>query len=158
MTVAVIAAMARNYVIGRGNSLPWHLPADLRRFKALTMGHTLLMGRTTFDSIGRPLAGRRTIVLTRRPGWSAPGVEVAHSLDEAFARAGPGPLFVAGGADVYRQTVDRAHCLYLTVIDRDLEGDAFFPRFDWSRFRVREREAHVDNDPPFEFVTLERTP
>jgi dihydrofolate reductase len=156
MTVAVIAAMARNRVIGRQGRLPWRLPEDLRRFQALTMGHALVVGRTTFESIGRPLAGRRTIVVTRQTAWSAPGVEVAHSIDEAFARAGEDVVFVAGGADIYRQTIERADRLYLTVIDREVEGDAVFPTFDSADFHVVERETHQDADLPFEFVTLER--
>ena len=157
MTVAVIAAMARNRVIGRQGRLPWRLPEDLRRFQALTMGHALVMGRMTFESIGRPLAGRRTIVVTRQDAWAAPDVDVAHSIDEAFARAGEDVVLVAGGADIYRQTIARADRLYLTVIDREVEGDAVFPAFDSGDFHVIEREAHLDADLPFEFVTLERS-
>jgi dihydrofolate reductase len=156
MSVAVIAAMARNRVIGRGGQLPWRMPEDLRRFKAITMGHVLVMGRTTFDSIGRALPGRRTIVVTRQPDWSFEGVEVAHSIDEALALAGGGPVFVAGGGDIYRQTIDRAERLYLTLVDRDVAGDTFFPDFDGSRFHVVERESHPDGDLPFEFITMER--
>ena len=156
MSIAVIAAMARNGVIGRGQQLPWRLSEDLRRFKAITMGHVLLMGRTTFDSIGRPLPGRRTIVVTRQPGWSAPGVDVAHSIDEALSRAAGAQVFVAGGGDVYRQTIDRAARLYLTQIDRDVEGDTFFPSFDRAGFTVVEEERHGGEALPFTFLTLER--
>ena len=158
MTVALIAALARNRVIGRRGQLPWRLPEDLKRFKALTMGHVLLMGRSTFDSIGRALPGRRTIVATRQAAWAWPGVEVAHSIDEALTLAGDGLLFVAGGGDIFSQTIDRASRLYLTVIDRDLEGDTFFPVFDRSAFHVIEQERHADEPLPFEFITLERHP
>jgi dihydrofolate reductase len=156
MSLAVIAALARNGAIGCRQQLPWRLPADLRRFKALTMGHTLVMGRATFDSIGRPLPGRRTIVVTRQPDWRATGAEVVHSIDEALQRAAAETVFVAGGGDVYRQTIDRAERLYLTLIDRDVEGDTFFPAFDRADFRVVEREDHSGEPLPFEFLTLER--
>lgn len=156
MHLALIAAMARNRAIGIKGQLPWRLSDDLKRFKAITMGHVLLMGRTTFDSIGRPLPGRRTIVVTRQRDWSAPGVEVAHTIDEAIEKAGHHQIFVAGGADIYRQTIDRASRLYLTLVSRDVEGDAFFPIFDESAFDVVERELHRNGDLPFEFLTLER--
>lgn len=158
MTVAVIAAMARNGVIGHRGQLPWRLSDDLRRFKKMTMGHTLIMGRTTFESIGRPLPGRRTIVVTSQPAWASAGVDVAHDIDEAMAQAGAGEVFVAGGGQIYRQTIERAHRLYLTVIDRDMEGDTFFPAFDRSNFRVVEQERHPDGALPFDFITLERLP
>ena len=149
--------MARNRVIGRGQQLPWRLPADLRRFKAITIGHTLLMGRATFDSIGRALPGRRSIVVTRQTGWSAPGVDVAHSIEEGLSLAGDGQLFVVGGGEIYSQTIDRATRLYLTIIDRDIEGDTYFPEFDRSAFREVERESHTDDPLPYEFLVLERT-
>src|SRR5689334_16579638 len=104
----VIAALARNRAIGYKGRMPWRLPEDLQRFKAITMGHVLLMGRTTFESIGRPLPGRRTIVVTRRTDWSTRGAEIAASIDDAIEKAGPAEIFVAGGADIYRQTIDRA--------------------------------------------------
>ena len=157
MTLAVIAAMARNGVIGRQGQLPWRLPEDLKHFKTVTMGHPLVMGRATYDSIGRPLPGRRTIVVTRQAAWSAPGVEVARTIDDALARAGDDLVFVAGGGDLFRQTINRADRLYLTLIDRDIEGDTFFPPFDRSAFQVIEREPHPDAPLPFEFVMMERT-
>jgi dihydrofolate reductase len=170
MTLALIAAVARNGVIGRDQQLPWRLPEDLKRFKAVTMGHTLLMGRATFDSIGRALPGRRTIVVTRQPGWTAPGVEVAHSIEAALALAATPPaqetsgnresggalVFIAGGGDIYRQALDRADWLYLTVVDQDVEGDTRFPEFDRTRYREVWREDHPDGPVPFSFVTLER--
>jgi dihydrofolate reductase len=156
MQLALIAAMARNRAIGYKGQLPWRLPDDLRRFKAITMGHVLLMGRTTFDSIGRALPGRRTIVVTRQKDWSATDVEVAHSIEAALEKAGSDRVFVAGGAEIYAQTLDRADRLYLTLVDREVQGDAFFPEFDPSAFDVVERETHAEAALPFEFVTLER--
>ena len=156
MHVALIAAMARNRAIGYKGQLPWRLSEDLKRFKAITMGHVLLMGRTTYDSIGRALPGRRTIVVTRRSGWSGAGVEVAHSIDAAFEKAGGDWVFVAGGGEIYAQTIDRADRLYLTRIDRDVQGDAFFPEFDEHAFEIIGRELHTQSDLPFEFVTLQR--
>ena len=131
----LIAAVARNGTIGADGGLPWHLPADLQRFKALTMGHPMVMGRRTFDSIGRALPGRRTIVVTRDPDWSAPGVEVAHSVDEAIdlaltaatASSRADRCMVVGGGEIYRQTIDRADRLELTHVDADVVGDTRFP-------------------------------
>ncbi|CAM3928852.1 dihydrofolate reductase [Corallococcus sp. ZKHCc1 1396] len=156
--LSAIVAMAANRAIGLGNTLPWRLPQDLARFKRLTMGHTLVMGRRTYESIGRPLPGRTTVVLTRQPGWVAPpGVQVAHSVDAALelARA-DSEVFIAGGADLYAQTVDRWDRLYLTRIARDFPGDAFFPPVDLSAWRLVEEEAHPEADLPFGFLTYER--
>jgi dihydrofolate reductase len=132
MTVNVIAAVAANRVIGRKGGLPWYLPADLVRFKELTTGHPMVMGRKTFESIGsRPLPGRRTVVVTGRPNWSSRGVESAPSLTEALAKlAGQEQVFVAGGAEVYREALPLADRLYITWIERDFPGDTNFPEFD----------------------------
>ncbi|RYZ38862.1 MAG: dihydrofolate reductase [Myxococcaceae bacterium] len=156
--LSAIVAMAANRAIGLGNTLPWRLPQDLARFKRLTMGHTLVMGRRTYESIGRPLPGRTTVVLTRQPGWGAPpGVQVAHSVDAALALAhADSEVFIAGGADLYAQTVDRWDRLYLTRIARDFPGDAFFPPVDLSAWRLVEEEAHPEADLPFGFLTYER--
>ena len=143
MKVSLIAAMAKNRTIGLDNALPWHLPADQRYFKAKTMGHSLVMGRRTFESIGeRPLPGRKTIVVSRRRDYAPPGVEVAHSLDEALARAEGEEVFVAGGEEIFREALPRAHRLYLTRIERDFPGDTFFPEFDESAWRLLDRERH----------------
>ncbi|MFP4493757.1 MAG: dihydrofolate reductase [Puniceicoccaceae bacterium] len=125
-----VAAMARNRVIGRGGRLPWHLPGDLRFFRELTTGGTVLMGRKTHASIGRPLPGRRNLVMSRsRP--RIPGVEVFGAIDEAAATVPPGaPLFVIGGSEIYRQTLDRWDEVYLTRVAGDFEGDAFLPPFE----------------------------
>lgn len=134
--VSIIVACARKGVIGRDNGLPWHLPEDLRHFRATTTGHAILMGRKTFESIGRALPGRRTIVITRDPEWRFPGCERAGSLDEAIALAArpcadaaisTDEVFVVGGAQIYAQAFPIADRIVLTEIDLEVDGDAFFP-------------------------------
>lgn len=147
--------MARNRVIGINNRLPWRVPEDLLRFKALTMGHVLVMGRKTFQSIGRPLPGRKTIVVTRQRDLKLEGVEIAHSVDDALALAGTAQVFIVGGGDLYRQTIGRAGRLYVTVIDCDFEGDAWFPEIDVTCWRLAERESHEGN-PRFEFQVWDK--
>lgn len=162
--IVLVAAVARNGVIGRDNAMPWHVPADLRRFKRMTVGQPVLMGRRTHESIGRPLPGRHNIVLTRTPGWTREGVTVAVNLAEAIAAAGLDPrtraarLMVIGGADLYRQTLPMATRLELTEIDLRPEGDTHFPEFDRSGWREVARERHaVEGDvPAYDFVTLVR--
>jgi dihydrofolate reductase len=124
-----IAAMAQNRVIGRDNTIPWHLPEDFRWFKSVTLGHVLVMGSRTFRSIGRPLPGRTTIVLSRS-GFVHPGVQTARSLEELVRGSDPRDLFVCGGADVYRQALPYCSDLYLTVLRRPVEGDTLFPPFE----------------------------
>jgi dihydrofolate reductase len=162
MRVSLIAAMANNRAIGLGNALPWRLPADQRYFKAKTMGHTLIMGRRTFESIGeRALPGRKTIVVSGRPDYSRPGVEVAKSLDEALALAEGDEVFVAGGEGIFREALPRADRLYLTHIERDFPGDTFFPELDESAWRLVERERHeATAETPFAyaFEVWERKP
>ena len=145
MTLSIIAAMARNRVIGRDNRLPWRLSADMARFKHLTMGHTLLMGRKTYESIGRALPGRLTIVLTRRRNFVPPGalICVAHSFEQALTLASGGELFIAGGAEVYRQLIGQAAKMYLTVIEHEFAGDAFFPQFDEAAWKLEKEERHA---------------
>ena len=118
MTITLLAAVGANHVIGREGEMPWHLPEDLAHFKATTMGHTLVMGRKTYDSIGRALPGRRTIVMTSQIGWHAPSVEVAHSLAEALALAGPTEVFIVGGGEIYQQSIPFADRLMLTEVDQ----------------------------------------
>jgi len=157
--VALIAAVAANGIIGRDNRLPWRLPADLLRFKELTLGHALVMGRRTYESIGRPLPGRVTVVLTRAPAFSPPGVLVARSLDEALATAAgaaPGELFVAGGAEVYAQALPRADRLYLTRVEAAVEGDARFPDFDRALWRLAAEERLDSGVPVCRFEVWER--
>lgn len=160
--ISLIAALARNRSIGIDNRLPWHLPEDLKRFKALTMGHPMVIGRRTYDSVGRALPGRTTIVVTRQPGWTAPGVLVARTLDEALDQAvelDGEEVFVGGGQEIFRLALDRAGRMYLTLIDRDFPGDTFFPEFDVSRWRIVEREDHPPAEArsyAFSFVTYEK--
>src|SRR5574341_1550263 len=135
--------MAQHRVIGRNNALPWHLPADLKRFKSLTIGHAVILGRKTFDAIGKPLPGRRWIVLTRDRGWHHAGVDVAHDLDQALRGvARDAEVFVAGGAEVYAQAVARADRIYLTVIHAEIEGDARFPALKPTDWTLLEDERH----------------
>lgn len=158
--ICLIAALATNRVIGKNNALPWHLPADLKRFKALTMGHPVVMGRKTFESIGRPLPGRRNLVITRNRGYSATGCEVVHSLDAAIAACvGARQIFIIGGAELYRESLPHAHCLEFTEIRAEIEGDATFPEFSMSEWRETGREIHTgESGIPFryDFARYER--
>ena len=150
MTITLVLARADNGVIGRDGGLPWHVPADLKRFKALTTGKPMVMGRKTFESFPRPLPGRRHIVLTRDPAWAAAGAEVAHSVDDALALAG-GDVSVIGGADVFALFLDRADRVELTEIHASPEGDVSVPAFvGW---REVAREDHADA-LAYSFVTL----
>jgi dihydrofolate reductase len=158
--VSLVVAMARNHVIGRDNALPWRLPADLKNFKAVTWGKPILMGRKTFESIGKPLPGRANLVLTRDRGWRAEGVSVVHSLDEALERVHDEPeLAGIGGADVYRLLMPLASRIYLTRIDADIPGDTVFPPIDhsqWVEIETRHLAADERNAFSMTFVTLER--
>ena len=151
--VTLIAAVARNGVIGNGPQIPWHLPEDFAYFKRTTMGHVLVMGRLTFESIGRPLPGRRTIVVTRNRYWQHPDVEVAHSFAEALALAGPADeVFVCGGGQIYAEAMPWAHRLLITEVDQSPEGDVRFPEIDPTHWQETARE---DRDG-FSWVTYER--
>jgi dihydrofolate reductase len=150
MTIILIAAVGTNGVIGRDNDLPWRIREDLQRFKQLTLGHTLVMGRKTYDSIGRPLPGRRTVVVTRQPAWSADGVDIAHSLEEALGY--DGTLYVAGGGDIYRQAIPHADALELTEVDQSPEGDVTFPDLDLGTWTETTREPRDG----FSFVSYRR--
>jgi dihydrofolate reductase len=158
--ISLIVAMAAHRVIGRDNALPWRLPADLRRFKKVTMGHTLIMGRKTYESIGRPLPGRRTVVVTRRTDWQAGGVQVVHSLDEALAAASAeSEVFVAGGGEIFREILPRADRMHLTRIDAEIPGDTTFPDFDPTAWKIVEEEHHepdAENPFPYTFQILDR--
>lgn len=140
-TVVLVAAVARNGVIGADGGMPWHIPADLRRFKRITMGHPMVMGRKTFESMGA-LPGRRSIVITRDRGWRADGAEVADSLDTALALAASTDelIMVVGGGQIYAQAIDRADRLEITHLDRDAPGDTVFPPIDPARWSVADRE------------------
>lgn len=162
--VTLLVAWARNQVIGRDNDLPWYLPADLKRFRQLTTGHSVIMGRKTFDSImqrlGRPLTNRTNIILTRDKGYQASGSLVAGSLSEALQLVPSGQqTFVIGGAKVFRQALPIADRLHVTEIDAEIEGDVRFPEFDRSRWREVERTEHGPDDKNayhYAFITYER--
>jgi dihydrofolate reductase len=158
--ISLIVAMAQNGVIGRDNSLPWRLPEDLKRFRAFTLGKPILMGRKTFDSIGRPLPGRTNLVLTRDRSWFAAGVIVVHSVEEALAQAGASEELVAiGGAEIYRLVLPFARRIYLTHVHADVPGDIYFPDFDPTQWADVECSTHPADDEhayPITFVTLER--
>ena len=157
--ISLIVAMAQNGVIGRDNALPWRLPADLKRFKAFTLGKTVLMGRKTFESIGRPLHGRDNLVLTRDRRWWASGVIVVHSVEQALAQAGANELVAIGGAQIYRLLMPFARRIYLTHVHADVPGDTFFPDFDptqWDDVECRMHPADEEHAYPVTFVTLER--
>lgn len=156
--LSLIAAMANHRIIGRDNTLPWHLPEDLKHFKATTLGKPVIMGRKTWESLGRPLPGRRNIVVSRNPGYVAEGGELVSSLEAAIAAtADIEEVFVIGGADLYRQALPLAQRLYLTEIAGDYAGDACFPEFPASEWREAEREAHVSSQGlPYAFVRYQR--
>ena len=150
--------MAKNRVIGVNNKLPWHLSADLKRFKALTMGHTIIMGRRTYESIGRPLPGRNNVVISRQSNLMFPCVTVVSSLDQATERANTGEVFIVGGAEIYREALPMAHRILLTEVHRHFEGDTFFPLLSPRDWRETVRENHKDelSGLAYDFVTLER--
>jgi dihydrofolate reductase len=158
--VSLLAAVADNGVIGRDNALPWRLPDDLKRFKALTLGKPVLMGRKTFDSIGRALPERTNLVLTRAASWSHPGTIAVASLDAAVARAAGAPeLIVIGGAEIYRLALPRAHRIYLTRVHAVVAGDTSFPSLDageWRETQALEHRADERHAYAMTFVTLER--
>ena len=162
MRISLIVALAENGVIGRAGQIPWHLSADLRRFKQLTIGHHLIMGRKTFESIGRLLPGRTTVVLSRQDDFAPPGALIAHDLQQALQRsesADEDEAFIVGGAEVYRQALDLADRLYVTRVHARIEGDVRFPEFDESAWTVVEQSDHPSdsaNDYESSFLVLER--
>ncbi|MEQ1440437.1 dihydrofolate reductase [Fontimonas sp. SYSU GA230001] len=158
-TIALIVAIDRNRLIGRDGGLPWRLPNDLKHFKRLTVGKTVLMGRKTWESLGRPLPDRQNWVLTRDASFTAQGCRVFRDLDAALRAHGTGELMVIGGADLYRQTLPLARRLYLTEVDASLEGDAHFPDYDPAQWREIASEAHPADERhafAYRFRTLER--
>ncbi|RLB74181.1 MAG: diacylglycerol kinase [Deltaproteobacteria bacterium] len=156
MLVSIIVAMAKNRVIGRKGELPWHLPSDLQRFKQLTMGHTLVMGRRTFESIGRVLPGRRTIVLSRDPDYSAADCAVATNIKTALQLASPAEeLFICGGADIYRQTLPLVEKIYLTELDVEIEGDRHFPTVSSREFEIIQT-LQIEDKLNYRFSILQR--
>jgi dihydrofolate reductase len=162
MIVSIIAAMDRKRGIGVGNKLPWRLSADMKKFRELTMGHHIIVGRKTFESIGRPLPGRRMIVVTRDRNFKAEGCDIAHSVEDAIELArgrGESEVFICGGAEIYAQTIGVADRLYLTLVDAEIAADTFFPDFDESEWSERESfylPADEKNQYPFTFRLLVR--
>lgn len=160
MRISLIAALARNHVIGRDNQLPWRLSADLQHFKALTMGKPIVMGRKTHESIGKPLPGRTNIVVTRNSSYSAKGCSVVSSIDEALLAAGDSEeVMIMGGENLYLQLLPRADRLYLTEVQADVTGDAWFPEFDATQWQELKRESHQadeKNEFDYDFVELAR--
>ena len=160
MTISIIAALAKNRVIGKNNKLPWNLPADLKHFKKLTLGKPIIMGQKTFESIGRPLPGRANIILSLDENFKPQGCIVAQSIEEALKiLEHEKEIMIAGGASVYKQFLPLANKMYLTLIDANFEGDAYFPEFNWEDWEVIERiENQSDKETPYKytFLTLQR--
>lgn len=160
MEIILVAAVGQNGELGRNNELLWHLPGDLPRFKEITMGSPIIMGRKTFDSIGRALPGRKNIVLTANAAWKADGVTVASSLDDAIAhaeQANTGKAFVIGGGQIYTLFLAYATKLEMTEVADAPVADTFFPNFSGVDFKEVARIKNTDNSPPFDYVTYERT-
>ncbi len=155
MIVSLIAAMSENRVIGRDGALPWHLPRDMQRFKQLTMGHAVVMGRKTYETMGKPLPGRRNMILTRSRYYRPEGIEVFPTLIDALEAASDDPeVFVAGGEQIYRLAMPHADRIYLTVIHATFSGDTFFPEFETGDWRLEEavrHESDVHHRSPFSF-------
>ena len=161
MKISLIAAMAKGRVIGKDNDMPWHLPADLKHFKSLTVGKPVVMGRKTLASMGnRPLPKRVNIVLTRQEGLSVEGCTIVHSLEDALKAAGPcEEVIIMGGATLYEAVLEKADTMYLTFIDADIEGDTYFPQWDedsWQEVSRERREPDEKNVYALDFVTLTR--
>ena len=156
--IYLIAAVAKNGVIGAGGTLPWRLPEDLKHFKSVTLGHPVIMGRRTWESLGKPLPGRENIVISRRPGFEAPGASVALSIAAAIALCtGEATVFVIGGAEIYAAALPFADGMVLTEIDRDYAGDTRFPGWDRKTWRVSQKETHTSTEGVrFDFVLYER--
>lgn len=164
LRLSLLVAMAKNRVIGRNNQLPWHLAADLKHFKFLTMGQTIVMGRKTYESIGRPLPGRANIIITRQTGYEVPGATVVNSLEDALLiceETGTvnSENFIIGGEKLYRQTLKICQRMYITEIQRDFDGDVFFPEFDRGDWVETQRDKHISDDDSrleYHFVILDR--
>ena len=160
MIVSIIAAMDKKRGIGFKNNLPWRLSADLKRFRELTMGHHIIVGRKTYESIGRPLPGRRMIIVTREKKYQAEGCDISNSIEAALdlaREAGEKEVFICGGSEIYTQTIDVADRMYLTFVDTEVEADAFFPEFDdreWSEGLSVYQPADEKNQFPFTFKIL----
>jgi dihydrofolate reductase len=156
MRISLIVAMSSNRVIGAAGRLPWHLPADLQRFKQLTMGQTLLMGRKTFESIGRPLPGRQTIVVSHNPEFHADGCQIVTTLQSGITAVRSNELFICGGGEIYRQTLPLVEIIYLTEVLREFSGDSFFPEIPARQFQSSHSEEMLDGGERCRFSILHR--
>ncbi|BCM25356.1 dihydrofolate reductase [Methyloradius palustris] len=156
--LSLIVAIAQNRVIGANNALPWHLPEDLKRFRALTTGHHIIMGRKTYDSLNRLLPNRTTVIVTRNPHYKVPGALIAHSLADAIKQAvNDDEVFLIGGAELYRDGLNLADKLYLTEIEASFEGDAFFPEINLMEWAEIGREKHIsEKGLTFSYITYQR--
>lgn len=164
LRLSILVAMARNRVIGQNNKLPWRLPADLKHFKFLTMGHTIVMGRKTYESIGRPLPGRANIIITHQTSFEAPGAIVVNSVEDALriceeTSTPNNESFIIGGEKLYQQTLRHCQRMYITEIQKDFEGDTFFPEFnadDWEEIQRDKHFSENNNNMEYHFVVLDR--
>ncbi len=160
MKLTLIAAMDPNRVIGKDNDLIWHFPKDLKHFKTKTSGHSIVMGRKTYESVGKPLPKRRNIVITRQKDYSAQGIEVVNSLEEALSLTkGEDEVYIVGGAEVYKLALSKADRMELTFIEKEYEGDSFFPNWDESNWEITSTERHEadeSHEAPFTFVQVNR--
>ena len=159
MILSLIVAMTRRGVIGANNALPWHLPEDLKRFKKLTLGHPIVMGRKTYDSIGRPLPGRQNIVISRNRALRIPGVTCVDSLEAALApfENTSEEVFIIGGSQIFADALSRAHRLYVTWVEQDIPGDIVFPTWNTKAFTASGQEDHLDGLIPYRYVNYDRT-
>ena len=159
MIVTIVVAISENHVIGKDNKLLWYLPADLKHFKDITTGHSIIMGRKTYESVGKPLPKRRNIIITRQ-AISIEGCEVVSSIEAALELCkGEPEVFIVGGAEIYRQSINLTDRIYLTIVHQSFEGDSFFPEIDPKQWKEVSREDHQPdekNSLPYSFITLEK--
>ena len=157
---SIIVAVSENNVIGKDNGLPWKLSADLKRLKSLTMGHHILMGRKTWESLGKPLPGRTNVVITTQKDYSAPGATLVNSLEEALTvSSGDNEIFIFGGAEIFRKSLPWVNKVYLTRVHAKIDGDAFFPKLDlleWKIVEIHDHRADDKNEYDYSFITMER--
>jgi len=160
MKISLIAAMANNRIIGRDNKMPWHLPADLKHFKQVTMGKPVIMGRKTFESIGKPLPGRQNIIITRQSGLALNGCDIVHSIEDAIALVkNIDEVMIIGGGTIYESMIDKADRLYITLIELEADGDTQFPAWNEDEWSIIDEEPHLADDKNpynYRFITLER--
>ena len=160
MTVSLIVALSENNVIGKGNTLPWRLSADLKRLKGLTMGHHIIMGRKTWESLGRPLPGRKHVIITRSKDYEVEGATVVHSIEEALeASKGDDQVFIFGGGEIFKMALPFVEKIYMTRVHKHIEGDAFFPKLDdgdWKEILREDHRADEKNEYDYSFIDYQR--